>query len=99
MLIADWGLCPGCGADFNCDLVVDTVDYNDLLTHWGPCPAGGAPGGGGNAPQGGSGLTLEEALLAMGFLTLEDYQTWLDQATGEEAYNSAVLLAAILGGS
>lgn len=98
MLIQDWGSCPGCGADFNCDLVVNTVDYNDLLANWGPCPAGGAPGGGGNSPQGGSGLTLEDALWSMGFLSLEDYQAWLDEATDEEAYNSAVVLAAILGG-
>lgn len=98
-LLSDWGSCPGCGADlFDCNLVVDSADYNDLLAHWGPCPAGGAPGGGGNAPQGGSGLSLEEALLALGFLSVEDYIAWNEQASEEDVYNTALLVAALLGG-
>ncbi len=98
MMLADWGSCPGCGADFNCDLVVNTSDYNDLLAHWGTCPVGGAPGGGGSAPQGGSGLTLEEALLTLGFLSVEDYIAWNEQASEEDAYDTALLLAALMGG-
>jgi hypothetical protein len=90
MLIAEWGSCPGCGADFSCDGSVSSVDYNELLANWGSCP------GGGDSPQGGGDSSLEEALEAMGFYDLADYQTWLSGATDEEAYASAVELALLL---
>ena len=38
LLLASWGSCPGCPADFNCDLVVDATDQLALLANWGACP-------------------------------------------------------------
>ena len=35
-LLAAWGPCPGCAADFDCDNDVGIVDFLDLLAHWGP---------------------------------------------------------------
>lgn len=107
-LLADWGLCPGCGADFDCDGIVATTDFLDLLAHWGPCPTcsessaqapqGNAAGSASGSDGVGAGLTLEEALWAVGFWSLDDYQAWLLQATDEEIFASGLLLAGILGG-
>ena len=37
-LLGNWGLCPGCPADFNGDDVVDPFDLAVLLGAWGSCP-------------------------------------------------------------
>ena len=34
-LLHNWGSCPGCAADFNCDLAVGTSDLLALLGNWG----------------------------------------------------------------
>ena len=34
MLIASWGFCPGCPADFNGDDVVDAMDFMLLIANW-----------------------------------------------------------------
>jgi hypothetical protein len=36
-LLAAWGPCPGCAADFECDLAADVNDFLALLQRWGPC--------------------------------------------------------------
>lgn len=102
-LYADWGSCPGCGADFDNDLMVGITDLLELLAVWGCCPLpcppqGDAPSSGGGSDANGSGLTPEDAVLLMGFASLDNYQAWLAQASDEEAYTSVLLLAAILGG-
>jgi predicted outer membrane repeat protein len=37
-LVGAWGACPGCAADFECDLATDVNDFLALLQRWGPCP-------------------------------------------------------------
>ena len=85
-LLADWGPCPGCGADFDCNLVVSTTDYLQLITNWGPCPWDG----------GDYNEELEEALELMGFDDVEEYLEWLEQATDAEALASGYILAALM---
>ena len=37
-LLADWGLCKGCPADFDGNGNVGASDLLALLANWGPCP-------------------------------------------------------------
>ncbi len=102
-LLGAWGPNPGDPADFDCDNVVATTDFLALLEHWGPCPTNGQAQQGsapfGSAPEAGEpGLTLEQALLVIGFSSVEDYGAWLEQASEQEASDSALLLAVLLGG-
>jgi hypothetical protein len=87
MMLADWGSCPGCGADLDCDLVVGSADYLILLGAWGECGEGFGEGGTSE---------LDEALLGMGFSDLEDYQEWIAEASAEEIYAAALELGEIL---
>ena len=94
-LLADWGFCPGCGSDFNCDQDVGVNDFLDLLANWGPCPGGESAQG----HQGGdSELTLQAALNAMGFFTLDDYGNWLFSVSSDDAFASGVVLLTLLDG-
>jgi hypothetical protein len=96
-LLADWGACTGCGADFNCDLTVDADDYSDLIDHWGACP-GSCGSGQEGASSDGVG-ELEVALWVIGFDSVAAYQAWLQEvATDEEVFTTALLLAELLTG-
>ena len=37
-LLASWGPCKACPADFNSDGNVGVADILTLLANWGPCP-------------------------------------------------------------
>jgi hypothetical protein len=87
-LLGDWGSCPGCGADFDCNLVVDTVDFLALNGNWGPCPA--------SSPSSFGGGSLGEALWLMGFTDPAAYEAWVLEATDAEAYVSMQILAELL---
>lgn len=101
LMMQEWGTPPPHQTDYEPDCgdgEVNILDWNDLFFHWGACP--GASGGGSAPGEGGSegGLTLEEALWLIGFSSSQDYLAWLAQATDEQAYESVVMLAALLGG-
>ena len=38
VLLASWGECADCPADFNGDGLVGAADLAQLLASWGPCP-------------------------------------------------------------
>jgi hypothetical protein len=107
-LLQDWGMpYPASRCDQVAQAGIDTADFIGLLGAWGPCPSCAPPGGGaaqagagaGEAGAPGSGLTLEDALLVMGFSSAEEYAAWVEQASDEEREASGLLLAALLGGS
>jgi hypothetical protein len=87
-LNGDWGPCPGCGADFDCNLAVDATDFLALSAHWGPCP--------GSSPSSFGGGSLGAALWLMGFADLAAYEAWLLEATDAEAQASLQILAELL---
>lgn len=87
-MFSDWGSCPGCGADFNCDLVINGIDYIELIANWGPCPSQSSSHHYLEA--------LEEALELMGFDDREEYQEWIEGASDAEVFASGQLLAVLL---
>jgi hypothetical protein len=109
-LLLRWGTCPAfpslCRADLNCDGTVGTPDFQELLASWGACPAPCTPCSGGSGAAyaaGGSGSpqVLKTALALMGFQGVGAYQEWLSQASDQQAFESAQILAwllALLGG-
>lgn len=42
-MFGTWGSCPGCAADYDCDLIVGITDFLALYGHWGPCPTPPGP--------------------------------------------------------
>jgi len=102
MLLSDWSptgvpACAGCGADFDYDSQVGITDWLQLLANW--CSSTTTPpciycktNGQGPSP------VVDGALAVMGFSGLDEYGAWLEQASAEEAYASAVTLALLLGG-
>lgn len=89
-LLADWGACPGCGADFDCDLVVNTADFLALMGNWGECSEG-LQGGGGEEE-------LLDALEILGYSSVAEYLAEIGEGNDEEVFAAAVVLAALLSG-
>lgn len=83
-----------CRVDCNGDCTVNVQDTNALLGAWGPCPGGlGLQGGvGGGVPS------LGQALQLMGFSSVPAFQTWSTQASEDEVFVTAQVLAAIMTG-
>jgi hypothetical protein len=85
---------PNCLADLTGDCFVNVDDLLELLPQWGPCPCGMLAGGG----PGPDALPLEEALAAIGFDSLVQFEIWLHGAQDHEALVVAELLLEALGG-
>jgi hypothetical protein len=87
-LLSDWGYCPGCGADFNCDLEAGTSEFLEILAKWGACPA--------SSPSSFGGVSPELAILLMGYTNLAAYEAWVLKATDAEVQASVQILAELL---
>jgi predicted outer membrane repeat protein len=82
--------CPGCGADFNCDLIVNIEDFLALLGRWGLCPVPES------SPSSFGGGSVGAALWLIGFTDLAAYEIWILEATDAEAQVSVQVLAELL---
>ena len=101
-LLASWGDCPGggdpCCADLNPldvrDGVVNAGDLAQILAAWGPCPVECGPSFSGfGGPQG---MTPEDAVVALGFQSVESFNEWAQAADSGEVYAYADLIYEIL---
>lgn len=96
-------VCCTCKGDIDGDCKINTVDLNALLGSWGTCPGfgqcpqgGGAVAGAGPAGGESGSQSLDEAVEALGFGGLGDYQAWVTAASQDEAFVMGQLLAALL---
>ncbi len=102
-LLQAWGACnpPNgiCLADFDCDGTVGTTDFLDLLAHWGCCDTVCPTGGEGAGQVGGSGssaIDVLQAIMTLGFASMEEFGLWMDSATYSEAAAVIETLKALL---
>ncbi|MFO0829878.1 MAG: hypothetical protein U0572_17180 [Phycisphaerales bacterium] len=103
--------CAGCHADLDADGIVGSADLGILLGRWGvpcsctdPCAVGqglaaAAPAATEPTPGGAesANVQLTEALGAIGFGSVEEFQEWLIDAPEDAAYALATLVASQLG--
>jgi hypothetical protein len=98
-LLGRWGECQTgviCIADIDGNCIVDNTDALLLIAAWGECEGSG--GESAQPGQGGSGLSLPEAVQALGFADLGAYQAWATEANEAAFLASAELLAALMQG-
>lgn len=106
ILLGAWGPWPdSCNAstlpDQHEDGVVDAIDLAVLLGAWGTlcCPATGNFSFGTQLALSGTGMAISpaDAIISLGFESLESFSTWFDNATPEQRIWAVATLSSLTG--